>query len=532
MANSSYDLDDILNEVKKRREENEAKIKGSLQPPEKETEESPSDEPEEYSETPAEQAENAQESEALQENAPEEAENSFFRQTEQTEEESPAQEATLSDSAVQDKPENTDQTQTEEEEHSVDLLALSEQSSAGQSASYAAHGKKSSQKWHKTKTGKICIFVIVFLCAAIIAAGIYGYFFINNALDRVTDNDTHREANLEQWTGMDVLKESFDPIYEDGRANISSYRDMVKKWYYNGTPASSTHVLNVLLIGEDTRDEEIEETGYRADSAIVASVNVDTGEIILTSILRDCYAYWETTEGDESTGQFGKINGAMSTGGLNCYIDCVEHMFKINIDNYVLVNFDSFESIVDTLGGVTVNLTRAEIREINNHQKTYNHVTIEGEPGELELDGRQALAYCRIRHIDGDDVRADRQKTVLLQLFKKMKSASTIKTTEVATDLLPYVKTGFSKSEILSIGKYAMSHGWLDYETVTYTAPTNETKPDGTVVTTCKGGTNYGAWVWKVDYPLCSQIVQNKIYGKTNIELAEKRPKFLELSNY
>ena len=64
-------------------------------------------------------------------------------------------------------------------------------------------------------------------------------------------------------------------------------------------PVSSTHVLNILLIGEDTRDEKITDTS-RADSAIIASINVDTKEIHLTSVLRDLYVYFEV-DGKVST---------------------------------------------------------------------------------------------------------------------------------------------------------------------------------------------------------------------------------------
>ena len=64
----------------------------------------------------------------------------------------------------------------------------------------------------------------------------------------------------------------------------------------------------------------------------------------------------------------------------------------MNIDNYVIVNFNSFEKIIDKLGGVTVELTKAEINEVNNHQKIYGHVTIDAEPGLVDLDGAQALA--------------------------------------------------------------------------------------------------------------------------------------------
>ncbi|MEZ3421151.1 MAG: LCP family protein, partial [Eubacterium sp.] len=394
---------------------------------------------------------------------------------------------------------------------------------------------KNRKKWHKTVKGKIFISVIVLLFAAIAGTGAYGFWFVNHALDTITDNNPDRNqdnSTIDSWTGMDEFSESFITINEDSRANVSSYRDMVKKWYYNGEPARSSNVINVLLIGEDTRGEDISDKGTRADSAIIASLNTSTSEIVLTSILRDSYIYYETTIGDESTGRWDKINSAMSYGGVNCYINAVERNFKVNIDNYVIVNFSSFQKIIDTLGGVRITMTNAEIREINNHPGTYGNVSINGQAGELLLDGEQALAYCRIRHIDSDNVRADRQKTVLLQLFKQLKDASAFKLAEVVTNLLPYVKTGYSKSEIISIGQYALSHGWISYKTVTYTVPTNETDTDGTAITTCKGGTYYGAWVWKVDCPLASQILQKKIYGKTSIVLSENRPNFSALSDY
>lgn len=286
--------------------------------------------------------------------------------------------------------------------------------------------------------------------------------------------------------------------------------------------------MNVLLVGEDTRGDEILDEGTRADSAIIVSVNIDTKQIHMTSVLRDTWAYWETKEGDESTGQFGKINGAMSTGDINTYISCIEHLYKITIDDYVIVNFSSFEDIVDSLGGVTLELTSREINEINNHQKRYGNVTIEktfeGNSGKIKLDGKQALAYCRIRKIDSDNMRADRQKTCLMEIFNQTKDASNTKLLKVATSLIPYVKTGFSKSEILQIGKYAFSQGWLGYDFKTKNVPESRINLKG-------AGGNFkfaGAWIWKCDYPQDAYNLQMWIYGKSNITLAKNRVDFIK----
>lgn len=385
---------------------------------------------------------------------------------------------------------------------------------------------KANKKWKKSKKGKVLISIILVLVIVIAGTGAFGFYYVNNLLNNMTnvEDDPNVGLKTEEWKGMDELVVKFDDIYED--SYVYSYRDMVRTWYYNGEPASSSNILNILLIGEDTRGDEIKDSGSLADSVIIASVNTETGELILSSILRDTYAYYELTPGDESTGTYGKINECMSRGGLSAYINAVERLFKINIDNYVLVNFANFKKIIDSLGGVTIEMTAAEIREINNHPGTYGDVYIDGDAGMKLLNGEQALAYCRIRHLDGDQFRADRQKTVLLAVFTKLKSSSMIKLTGVVTNLLPYVKTGFRKSEILSLGEYALSNGWLSYNVVTHTVPQEETRTGG------QGSGFYNVWCWKVDFPLATQILQEKIYGKSNVILAEYRPNYSSLSAY
>lgn len=508
MGNPSYDVDDILNEVRKRREEQEAKLK-------KENEEK-SKPKSEINELKIEKSEPKPIKTEVE--VEKNAENiSFNFEDEQPDE--PKSAPTVHNIVEK----------TADENGEVDLFSLSDSLEDPEPLKKIKKKTAENNKKRKNLNKTAIIFVVIAviaLIAGITVAGVHYYRMLEHATNQGDD-----VISIEEWHGMDALVEDFTPITEESAKNISSYKDMAKKWYYNGAPVSSSHVLNVLLIGEDTRDEEVIDEETRADSAIIASVNIDTGELILTSILRDAYCYWEKVEGDQKTGKYGKINESMMDGGVDCYIRAVEHMYKINIDNYVIVNFSSFENIINTLGGVDIEMTQKEINEINNHQKRYDHVRIDGEPGLLHLRGDEAIAYCRIRHIDSDGARSDRQKTVLLELFKKARSASSIKVVEVITELLPYVKTGFSKKEVLDIAKYALSHGWLQYQTQTFTVPNDEGLVDenGKAIKGCVGGLFYGAWIWKVDYPLYSQIIQQRIYGKTNITLAENRPQFDKL---
>lgn len=417
----------------------------------------------------------------------------------------------------------------------VDLLAMAEVGEAAEREQSELTAESETEKktgFFKTKKGRIVKAIIIILVLAIAIGGVLAGLYIKNALNTITDDDENNnvvqnEMNTD-WN-MNENIENFPEIKETEATQLSSLQDMIKAWYYNGAPCSSNHVLNVLLIGEDTRGDEILEDGTRADSAIIVSVNTDTKAITLTSVLRDAYAFWENVPGDADTAEFGKINGAMANGGINGYINCLEKLYKIDIDNYVIVNFDSFEKIIDEVGGVELELTSAEIREINNDPYTYDYVTIEktfeGTSGVVKLTGEQALAYCRIRHLDGDHVRADRQKKCLFEIFNKVQDISSVKQLKIVNALIPYVKTGFKSNEVVSIAKYALSQGWLGFDVNMISVP-DARRDEGS------GGEFYGAWHWKADYPQDANFLQTMLYGKSSITLAQKRVDILRCNLY
>ena len=536
-----YNIDDILSEVKKRREENEAQIKSDSEAAQKVVEEvinSKKPEPVVEDITPNEE----------QREKPEDIYSQTTNQTENTEieqktEAEPQNTVDVKLPKTDEKPleplnvhhKKKDRTVPKSKEEFVDVKDIVEQNndydnyyinSSDKSDRDRERARKKKKKNDKKKKKNTAIRVIIILLIIVLCAGIGVYWYVNNILDTVTDENADKQTNVSQMK-MDERVESFDPIEEADASEIGSLQDMIKKWYKNGTPASSSRVLNIMLIGEDTRGKKVLESGTRADSAIVASVNLDTKQIKLTSILRDAYAYWETTPGDESTGHFGKINGAMSTydGNIHTYISAVENLYKIKIDNYVIVNFTSFEKIIDNLGGVELELTSAEINEINNHQKRYGGVyidkTFDGTKGMVKLSGKQALAYCRIRKIDSDNMRANRQKICLSKVFSDMKNASSVQLLKILNDMVPYIRTDMPKSNIVSTAKYALSEGWMSYDVFTSNVPEYRNDENGA------GGTFYGAWCWKADYPMDAYMLQMDIYGKSSIKLARTRVDYI-----
>ena len=495
MSNENYNIDDILSEVKKRREENEKEIKEKAAA-------KPKPQPKAEAK-PVKKEELKPQQEAQPKPKP---------QQEAQEQPAPKPES------EQEKEEMIDLLDiAEDEEKAAELEAVQKE------AEQNIDEKAKREKVPRSKTQKILTAVIVVLLILVLTAG--GIFAVkaNDWLKIIANNSAEEEVTLEEWQGMKKLVESFDPIEEADAENIASMEDMVRQWYYNGAPCSSTHVLNVLLIGEDTRGEEIRDDKTRADAAIIASVNIDTKEIHLTSILRDSWAYWETEPGNEDSGKFGKLNGAMSTGSLDVYINSVERLYKIDIDGYAIVNFTSFEKIIDTLytDGIELEITEAEINEINNHPGRYGKVkikkTFEGDSGKVKLSGKQALAYCRIRHIDTDNARADRQKTTLMTIYNDFRDSSSSKKIKFINQLVPYVKTSFKKNDIIKIASYAFSHGWMDFDINSFNYP--EVNVTGGMF----NNEFLGNWVWRADFPADAYDMQKRIYGKSSITLAQTR---------
>lgn len=539
MERESYSIDDILSEVKKRREEQETALKEQKPaednkkvqekkapaPEHKKTDE-PKKKPEKVQNKPEQKppVKKQKTVKADEKKQPADAKKQKANPEQKAEKNepkddfkiTPKQKTSPKKSAVkEDKPEDNGM---------IDILKI-----ADTPLEELLPQEPEKEKFFKTKKGKIVKAVIIILVLLIVAAGAFAVYFVNNMLNNLADDEDDNVSYqaVEYYNGMDFLQEDFPMIEEQSAYDVYSYKEYLKHWYQNGDPVRSSHVLNVLLIGEDTVEEEILDTS-RADSAIIASVNVDTGTIHLTSILRDLFVYYEEPNGE---GHYGKINESAMYGMSN-YINTLERYYKVSIDNYAVVNFASFPKIIDALGGVDINITTREINEIKNNPYVYGDAglveieqTFEGTEGVMHLNGLQALAYCRIRHIDSDNVRADRQKAVLNELFNKAKTAGTLDTVKLVNQLSQYTKTGYTKKELISIGNTALRDGWLSFEIQTSNVPALENS---------KGGENFPvfrAWIWLADIPKDAYELQQKIYGKSNIQLSENRPDYISMGS-
>lgn len=515
MEKEQYNIDDILSEVKKHREEQERLLRGE-EPVKEEADELVGDtepvnehEPEFTLETDTAEEESEPITAELDE-VEQAAEFEEFKESEELEVQEIEKEV-----EPEAEPEVEDDTATDELINIFDITEPEKQEE-----------EKETKKPKKNKK-KIIKDIILVVLIIICVAGIVGALFLNHMLNNVAeDEDDNPYDAVTYYDGMDFLQEDFPLIEEASAYDIYGYKDYLKNWYQNGDPVRSTHVLNVLLIGEDTREENISNTS-RADSSIIASINIDTGVIHMTSVLRDLYVYYEV----DGEGYYGKINESASMGGINTYIKTLERTYKIAIDGYAVINFANFPKLIDALGGVEINITDAEINEINNHPRVYDDVgevyiekTFEGNEGMMKLDGKQALAYCRIRHIDSDFARADRQKYVLSVLLDKVRNSNTWDAVKAVNQLSKYTKTSYSKSELISIGNLALRDGWLNYQIQQTNVPTEENRLGDQYFSV-----SYNNWIWLADIPKDASELQTAIYGKSNIKLNEQRADYISM---
>lgn len=204
---------------------------------------------------------------------------------------------------------------------------------------------------------------------------------------------------------------------------------------------SSSSVKNILLLGVDARsDEKAEQT--RSDTMMLVSFDTKHKCIKIVSFLRDTWLYIPTLEYAQ------RLNAACSSGGYQGVVDAIEYNFGVAIDGYAVVDFEMFKTLVDSLGGVEVDVTEEEANEVTNHPARYGNVTLEA--GKYKLSGEQALAYCRIRKIDTDFVRTQRQRTVMSAIIDGAKS-NPLKLYKMASNSAEYITTDLTKGEITKL---------------------------------------------------------------------------------
>ena len=282
----------------------------------------------------------------------------------------------------------------------------------------AAGANKKKRKLSKgAKAGIIAASVVV----VILLAAVLGVAYLLNRVDY---------QPLDSFSLVDSIVEEPEEVPSD----VPIVTDPDAMQFGTGDIMSSPDVENILLIGSDTRGEVY----GRADTMIILSINRAEGTLKMSSLMRDMYV---KIPGQEDN----RINAAYAWGGPPLLIETIEQNFRVQIDRYVRVDFAAFTHMIDMLGGVTVTITADEAAIINQECGTAYTA------GSQHLTGAAALSYSRIRKLDSDFGRTQRQRNVIEALIQQFKNSSPTTMIGFPNAMLPEVQTDMDSGKLLSL---------------------------------------------------------------------------------
>lgn len=313
-------------------------------------------------------------------------------------------------------------------------------------------GKKSKKKLIAVKV-ICCVLSLIFFVCGVLSVGYYA----------TINKFQYKDINKPQISQKPVNQgDSTDPT--DPEMLIIDNED--------GNLLSDPYILNIMLFGADQYGDQ-----GLSDTMILMSIDNRHEKIKLTSFLRDTYI---SIPGYYSS----KLNAAYALGGAELSIATIEANYGVQIDRYAIVNFDTFKTIVDIMGGVDVEVTQEEIWYINdqiaqNGQTEY--LPYDTQPGMVTLNGQQALWYARNRggYVNGSEYsgsdwdRVERQRKFLNAVIDEMRSASLTEIVQIVNSVGPNITTNLKNSEITTLVSGALTY--LSYDVEQLSVPTEGT---------------------------------------------------------
>ena len=277
---------------------------------------------------------------------------------------------------------------------------------------------KHSEVKEKKKVGlvpKILLIIFIAIIIFVLVAGVSGYFWAKH-----------------KWDKMDYVDLSSSDIEVNPGVNesLKGYR-------------------NIVLLGLDAREDNFG-TGNRSDCIMIISLNQETKNVKIASVYRDTYLNIDGHGLDI-------VTHAYSYGGPKLALSTLNKNLDLNITEFVAVNFDTVHTVVDSVGGVDINIEQSELKYINNYitaaDKQFGTSTQKvTTTGKQTLNGVQALAYSRIRYTEGGDYkRTERMRDVLIAVFEKAKTMSVSDLNSLSDTILPHVSTNININEAIGM---------------------------------------------------------------------------------
>ncbi len=301
--------------------------------------------------------------------------------------------------------------------------------------------RKNTPKWFMVLRTAVFMIIFSFTVAVAASGGKVVYNLIGWYFEARTQNGT-QPTSAEQLTTIPTGAEQITPGEITPGVNDSTAQTSPTP---TNIPREEDYIINILLLGE----EAIDMGGSRGntDVIIIATMDAKEGTVKLTSLMRDMLV---AVPGHSDN----RINSVYQLGGIDLLYDTIEMNFEIKLDGYMLVGFESFEKIIDSMNGVTISLTKEEADYLNTTNYISNPIYRTVEPGSNLMNGNQALGYARIRKVaTGENIYADfgrtsRHRILLNAIFEKVKTLNLFQLTSLANELLPLVTTDITGEQI------------------------------------------------------------------------------------
>lgn len=291
----------------------------------------------------------------------------------------------------------------------------------------------------KNRKKPIGIIIAISIVLLLTIVTLLGWAYYNSKLDLIQYDDGSKEIDTSTSYAIDNdeldiadLPDAPEDVDASGGIEI-----------LEGDIYHDDNVVNILLLGTDERTNELNENA-RADSIMVMSLNTKEHTIKLISIERGIGVPVPGRNDDWITHTF-------RYGGAALTMQTVRDCFKLDVERYVRVNFNVVSKAIDKIGGVDIELTQAEAEHLNSAKKNYYESGSDIQTvhaGTNHLNGDTAMAYARIRKIDSDWKRIERQRTVIQAAINQVKNSDIFTLNALADAILPMVQTNLTKAEI------------------------------------------------------------------------------------
>jgi LCP family protein required for cell wall assembly len=251
-------------------------------------------------------------------------------------------------------------------------------------------------------------------------------------------------------------------------------------------PAIDPNIMNILVIGLDSNKPG---GNGRDDVNMVVSIDRKNNTIKLVSLLRDTLV---PIEGHD----WNRLNSTYAFGGPGLTINTINKVYKLDIQRYVKIDFFALQDIIDAVGGVDVILKDKEI----TYLRSFGFNVSRGA-GVKHLDGKTALAYSRIREIDTDFQRTQRQRNVLSAALGRTRALGVVQAIDLMNKLLPEVKTNISTGDAISLAREVIGMGNQDMKQMTVP-----------VINSFTNSKYKGMLILSVDFTKNSQSIRDFLY--------------------